>query len=750
MLDNILDFGSFHEIVNQENVAVTTVSLAPPKGIEWIKPYYLFKYVKGFILSFLFLHAWYGLISWLLIAPLALLVIAILGFFIGGKFSEQNINVRGVVKESLPDITTMIIVIISLIVLIVLTLKYSSPKLGHHFTTWFEPLIGKQITGLINTGLVAVIAGSFFMIGKELSVGKFVGFIVLELLIFFIGTPIVLAYTSGSRIEIIKITKEWGKFGCVLRYLNDIESMQQCFSGEENGGDKGPEKKEGLGNKGTLEIKFGYGNNLWLRELEGNTEYVLDFTVYNKFDDQPIEFYIPEAKVEGYSYKEDSEVTVKGDVTNCNVNTCFLLPGKKTGKPRPGSYISLTAVFPTRNSKDKEEWRKWSDISCDKRNELYFKIPVRYEVTSSINKNYIDLFSQNSSKITSDSEESLDTTTYFQKGHAHLLISFIPNPYDYAVYGSEKGITPNLELLVRVEIDEGDKGDVYPKKIVIHHPEDLKRWNCEKEKGVDVFDNSESSNTEIVFDLTKLPGLKLSNDRDGKKSLTLSCIFYPPPKPPEGTRYNRITVRGELKYEYEKTEGIYMLPVDTDNCISSSTIPVTPEPSEIEKKIIDTACKKGVPPDLALAIAFVETRIKHWDDNGNVIVNEIIVDGDKRRYIGVMQVNEESCSGNPFELDDNIECGIEIIHKKCHMFENSCTDSDYLQEYPLHRFQEICPEVPIKKYSGWDIATRGYVGWGCPPCSVDTNCWDRYVNYVEIVNNKRNDFELQYDLNSAC
>jgi hypothetical protein len=157
-----------------------------------------------------------------------------------------------------------------------------------------------------------------------------------------------------------------------------------------------------------------------------------------------------------------------------------------------------------------------------------------------------------------------------------------------------------------------------------------------------------------------------------------------------------------------------------DNCATGDVV---------YKKIACEAKKAGVPPDIMIGIAIQESGGRHCDENGNV------KSGDGGRSIGLMQVSQCYDTGDVHNINENIRCAIKHIKEKCSyskykvIIENVgicdptgyCTDPGVKCQYCYN-----IPGVEPKIYEGWDIAIRGYNGWGS--CSNPAN-----YNYVESV-----------------
>lgn len=161
-----------------------------------------------------------------------------------------------------------------------------------------------------------------------------------------------------------------------------------------------------------------------------------------------------------------------------------------------------------------------------------------------------------------------------------------------------------------------------------------------------------------------------------------------------------------------------------------------PTEQKLIDKIVCEAKKAGVPADIMLGIAKQESGLNHCDSSGNVKT------GDGGRSIGLMQVSQCSDTGDVHNINNNIICGIKHLKEKCtYSYVSSlnngvgicnptglCTDSGVKCQYKCAPYQgcSTCSSSYEKTYSGWDIAIRGYNGWGCGPFEANRK-------YVELV-----------------
>jgi hypothetical protein len=180
-----------------------------------------------------------------------------------------------------------------------------------------------------------------------------------------------------------------------------------------------------------------------------------------------------------------------------------------------------------------------------------------------------------------------------------------------------------------------------------------------------------------------------------------------------------------------------------------------PRPEEVFSKIACEAKKAGVPADIMIGIAAYESSGGyHCDKNGKVI------SGDEGRSIGLMQVNRDTCSKLGFDatnVNENIRCAISIFMDKCNNAKSyatgagfSCTGEGTCKDYQLSCTYDCSQyaseaEGGIKEYRGWDLAIRGYNGWGC--CAKD-GCYSpvaiRVRSYVEDVRDRAAQYGQKY------
>ncbi|MFH2019886.1 MAG: NlpC/P60 family protein [archaeon] len=201
--------------------------------------------------------------------------------------------------------------------------------------------------------------------------------------------------------------------------------------------------------------------------------------------------------------------------------------------------------------------------------------------------------------------------------------------------------------------------------------------------------------------------------------------------------------------------GIYVASING----SKITGRVAATQDEQMQKICEVAKAYDLPGSMLLTIAYKESQIKHYDAEGKVKVS---YDGG----VGIMQIDRGYVPyGEPFnacgksridgrELDawqlvDNIECGALEIWEKCGYFD--CLNSE--KKY-------YCPNdgtgIPAKNvvYKGWDIALRGYNGWGCNAYDY-MNLWGardpRYIDLIMRIQSYVEDFHtLEDDYKSTC
>ena len=133
--------------------------------------------------------------------------------------------------------------------------------------------------------------------------------------------------------------------------------------------------------------------------------------------------------------------------------------------------------------------------------------------------------------------------------------------------------------------------------------------------------------------------------------------------------------------------------------------------------ITGLAEKIGVPPGLAVAVALQESGLKHFNDDGTVML------GDEGEAVGMFQVttklSQPKYDCNLEDLPCNIAAGIDIL-KKC--YDSVGSSRLNYKGCPSSNYDQV--------YTGWDAALRCYNGWPeYYSCSGDPS-------YVDNVNSK--------------
>ncbi|MBU5690299.1 MAG: lytic transglycosylase domain-containing protein [Candidatus Aenigmarchaeota archaeon] len=163
-----------------------------------------------------------------------------------------------------------------------------------------------------------------------------------------------------------------------------------------------------------------------------------------------------------------------------------------------------------------------------------------------------------------------------------------------------------------------------------------------------------------------------------------------------------------------------------------------PTKDEAIDKIVAEAKRQGIKPSIALAIATVESNLNHCTPSGRVRVNSI-------GGVGLMQLMPGVCD-NPFDVNRNIECGLSLLRKKCESVLSlarsagfKCTGSGSCDSGSVSCIYDCSQYGFSETYTGWDLALRGYNGWGCCQRIVDgVDCTSSAAiatrNYVNLVN----------------
>jgi len=165
-------------------------------------------------------------------------------------------------------------------------------------------------------------------------------------------------------------------------------------------------------------------------------------------------------------------------------------------------------------------------------------------------------------------------------------------------------------------------------------------------------------------------------------------------------------------------------------------------PSEIDvnasNRIIEIAKDLGIPEDLyvfAIAIAYTESGLKHFDENGGVKVSPSMDHG-------IMQINENAhpdcfdnadssdgicankyCSGKTaLDMDCNIAAGLTLINDK-YEGKDKCET--------LSCCGELTSCALTREYCGVDLVARKYNGWACCPSQADPLDCGGYVATIK-------------------
>ena len=159
------------------------------------------------------------------------------------------------------------------------------------------------------------------------------------------------------------------------------------------------------------------------------------------------------------------------------------------------------------------------------------------------------------------------------------------------------------------------------------------------------------------------------------------------------------------------------------------------------QKLACEARKAGIPPEIMIGIAMQESGGYHCKDGK-------VKSSDNGNSVGLMQVNINACPGlDVTNVNENIKCAISVFMNKCNNARSyataqgfSCSEEgDSCKDYRLYCTYDCSMytsdvEEGVKRYSGWDLAIRGYNGRGC---CAGNDCYSdlaRQVrNYVETV-----------------
>ncbi len=180
----------------------------------------------------------------------------------------------------------------------------------------------------------------------------------------------------------------------------------------------------------------------------------------------------------------------------------------------------------------------------------------------------------------------------------------------------------------------------------------------------------------------------------------------------------------EKNIVFEKPQAIKFLKEDSGlDVIETGFVPVNyaikdvKAETEVQRKIVAAARQYRVPADVALSIAQQESNMQHTWSDGRVKISSA-------GAIGIMQILVSTAKGSCrmskedlYNIDNNIICGVRVIRSKCDRYK-----CDTSSKCVVHKSTG-------KTYCGWDIAIRGYVGWG-----------SGHSDYVEEVNARKSSF----------
>ncbi len=189
--------------------------------------------------------------------------------------------------------------------------------------------------------------------------------------------------------------------------------------------------------------------------------------------------------------------------------------------------------------------------------------------------------------------------------------------------------------------------------------------------------------------------------------------------------------------------GLFIFVPDKDKITGRLTYE---ELSDQQKKVCQVANAYNIPGTILLTIAQKESGGNHYRNDGTVKVS-----GDGG--VGIMQITGRRDCGNSeidghpldiYKLNDNIECGAKILLEKCNAF--NCRNPSANKPYDCDNSEFPSLDNKHVVYSGWDMALRGYNGWGCraPAFENEPNYEDivrRVQNYVEDFHTQASQFQ---------
>ncbi len=240
---------------------------------------------------------------------------------------------------------------------------------------------------------------------------------------------------------------------------------------------------------------------------------------------------------------------------------------------------------------------------------------------------------------------------------------------------------------------------------------------------------------------------KKMEDDDFETLQFFSCKFNPVLDVLGATPITTKFIRAKARYNYSVEKPVTVrIEVDTSEReveeVGGKAVSVN---TAIKEKIVEIAEENGVPQDYALALAMIESRIRHCKDgsiNCGADNKDMIVIGENTkggRVVstdwGVMQINDGvgwredwfgsgtnayGCNGETaYDLDCNIKIGLGMIKGHYDAYANN--DESYENSVNMN-----CPTPEYREkylaYEGWDRAYRAYNGFGCS---------DKVANNVE-------------------
>ena len=119
--------------------------------------------------------------------------------------------------------------------------------------------------------------------------------------------------------------------------------------------------------------------------------------------------------------------------------------------------------------------------------------------------------------------------------------------------------------------------------------------------------------------------------------------------------------------------------------------------SDVTQKIVNIAKSEGVPPGLATAVAYTESRLKHRKEDGSVTKSK---DGRDTGLFQLNEINKKKYDCNFEDINCNIVVGVDILRGCYAIYGNKQTT-----------YKGCLTSTHDQVYTGWDAALRCYNGW---------------------------------------